>query len=88
MKKIKPLGDNILVKIIKTEDVTKSGIVLPDTASKEDPQEGEVVAVGDSDKINEKIKKGVKVIFSKYSNTEIEEGYLILKAEDILAIIE
>lgn len=88
MKKIQPLGENILIKVTKAEEVTESGIVLPDTVSKEDPQEGEVMAVGDSKKINEKIKKGAKVVFAKYSNTEVEEGYLILKAEDVLAIVE
>ena len=88
MKKIQPLGENILVKTVKIEDATESGIILPSTASKEDPQEGEVIAVGDSNKINEKIKKGSKIIFAKYSNTEVEEGCLILKAEDVLAIIE
>ena len=90
MKKVLPLGENVLVKVLKTEKTTESGLVLPDTASEEKPQEGEVMAVGDSKKINEGIKKGVKIIFAKYSGTEIEidkEEYLILKAEDILARI-
>jgi chaperonin GroES len=91
MKNVLPLGENVLVKLVKGEKTTESGIVLPDTASEEKPQEGEVMAVGDSKKISDKIKKGVKIIFAKYSGTEIEiekEEYLILKAEDILAVIE
>ncbi len=92
MKNIKPLGRNILVKPIAVEETTESGIVIPDTASKETPQEGEVVAVGDSKKINENIKTGVKVLFKKYGGDEIEidkEEYKILDAkEDVLGIIE
>jgi len=91
MKKIKPIGENILVKIKKEEKKTSSGIVLPETVSGEKPQEGEVIEVGNSEKIDEKIKKGVKVIFAKYSGSELEidkEEYLLLKAEDILAVIE
>ncbi len=91
MKKVTPLGENVLIKVISTEKTTESGIVLPETASEDKPQEGEVVAVGDSEKINKEIKKGSKVIFAKYSGTEIEiekEEYLILKAEDILAVVE
>lgn len=90
MKKIQPLGKNILVEIVVQEKVTDSGIVLPDTASEEKPQEGKVVAVGDSEKINENIKKDSLVIFAKYSGTEIEidkKEYLILKSEDILAVV-
>lgn len=91
MKKVLPLGENVLVKVLKAEKMTEGGIVLPETASEEKPQEGEVMAVGDGKKINEKIKKGVKILFAKYSGTEIEvskEEYLILKSEDILAVIE
>lgn len=91
MKKetIKPLGENVLVKIIKEDLKTKSGIVLPENVAQEKPQEGKVVAVGDDKKI--KVKKGKKVIFAKYSGTEIkinEEEHLILKSEDILAVLE
>lgn len=91
MKKeiIKPLGENVLIKIIKEDARTKSGIVLPETASEEKPQEGKVVAIGKDKKI--KVKKGQKVIFAKYSGSEIKidgEDYLILKNEDILAIVE
>ena len=91
MKKIQPLGKNVLVEVVTQEKMTESGIVLPDTVSEEKPQEGKVVAVGDSDKVNKNIKKGSFVIFAKYSGTEIEvdnKEYLILKAEDILAVVE
>ena len=91
MKKetIKPLGENVLVKIIKEDIKTKSGIVLPDTATQEKPQEGKVIAAGSDKKV--KVKKGQKVIFAKYSGTELKiagEEYLILKSEDILAVVE
>ena len=88
-KSVKPLGENVLVKIIKEDTKTKSGIVLPETATQEKPQEGRVVALGEDKKI--KVKKGQKVIFAKYSGTELKisgEEYLILKNEDILAIVE
>jgi chaperonin GroES len=92
MKKIKPLGKNVLIKTMDAEEVTASGIVIPDTASKEKPQEGEVVAVGSSSKIDDSIKEGVRVLFKKYGGDEIEadgEEYKILDAtEDILGIIE
>ncbi|MBD3244511.1 MAG: co-chaperone GroES [Candidatus Moranbacteria bacterium] len=94
--KIKPLGDNILVELKQEDKVTESGIVLPDTASEDKPQEGIVVAVGpgkfdDGVKIKPEVKKGDKIIFAKYSGTEINIGkkeHLILKNEDILAVIE
>ena len=91
MKKetVKPLGENVLVKPLKADVKTKSGIVLPDSASEDRPQEGKVIACGDDKKI--KVKKGQKVIFAKYSGTEIKmdnEEYLIMKSEDILAVVE
>lgn len=85
--KVKPLGDNVLVKVKKQEKKTKSGLVLPETADNERPQKGEVVAIGD-DKEKIKVEEGNLVIFARYSGTEIkvdEEEYLILKSEDILA---
>lgn len=94
---IKPLGDRVVVKAIANEEVTKGGIVLPDTA-KEKPQQGEVVAVGNGalsengTRLPMEVKVGDKVIYSKYSGTEIKqdgEDYLILNGDrDILAIIE
>lgn len=91
MKKetIMPLGENVLVKIVKEDLKTESGIVLPENVAQEKPQEGKVIAIGDDKKIN--VKKGQKVIFAKYSGTEIkinETEHLILKSEDILAVIE
>lgn len=93
--KIKPLEDRVIVKPSEGEDVTKSGIVLPDTA-KEKPQEGEVIAAGDGKyedgkKVPMEVKVGDKVIYSKYGGTEIKiegEEHLILSQHDILAILE
>ena len=86
--KIKPLGKRILIKQTQQEEVTKSGIVLPGTASKEKPIIGEVLAVG---RKIEEVKVGDKVIFEKYSGTEIKDGdetYLILEKDNVLAIVE
>jgi chaperonin GroES len=88
-ERMRPLGENVLIKLIKTNQKTKSGIFLPETASADRPQEGQVVAIGMSEKIQ--VKKGQTVIFAKFSGTEIKIGsddYLILKAEDILAVVE
>ncbi|MCD6472736.1 co-chaperone GroES [Candidatus Aerophobetes bacterium] len=85
---IKPLGERVVVKPEKEEEKTKGGIYLPDTASKEKPQKGEVIAVGPDFK---GVKKGDKVIFAKYGGTEIkmdEEDYLILSTDDVLAVIK
>lgn len=90
MKKVLPLGENVLVEVLTKEKVTETGIVLPDTVNTEKPQEGKVIAVGESEKISKKIQKNSTVIFAKYSGAEIkieEKEYLILKAEDILAVI-
>jgi len=87
-KNILPLGENVLVKIGKNESKTKSGIVLPENSTQERPQEGTVMAVGDDKKI--RVKKGQKILFAKYSGTEIkigQEEYLIIKNDDILAVI-
>ncbi|MFA6076017.1 MAG: co-chaperone GroES [Negativicutes bacterium] len=93
---IRPLGDRVLVKAMAREDITKSGIVLPDTA-KEKPSEAEVVAVGtgktleNGTKVALDVKAGDKVIFSKYGGTEVKfDGvdYLILSERDILAVVE
>ena len=94
---IKPLSDHILIEPIKEEEKTKSGIFLPDTAQKEKPEQGLVVAVGDGKKTDDgkiipvSVRAGQKVLFTKYGPTEIKvEGkeYLIAREEDILAIIE
>lgn len=86
---MKPLGENVLVKIMKADQKTKSGIVLPETATAERPQEGKVISTGESEKI--RVKKGQMVVFAKYSGTELKIGndeFLIIKAEDILAVLE
>lgn len=91
--KLKPLGDRVLVKPMIEEEVTKGGLILPDTA-REKPQRGEVIAVGpgwvdkDGNRFGMEVKKGDKVIFSRYTGTEIklnDEEYLILRENDILA---
>ena len=85
---IKPLGKRVLIKQVEQEAVTKSGIVLPGTASKEKPITGEVLAVG---KEVEDVKAGDKVIFEKYSGTEVKDGddsFLILDIDNVLAITE
>ena len=85
---IKPLGKRILIKQTQQEEVTKSGIVLPGTASKEKPIIGEVLAVG---RKIEEVKVGDKVIFEKYSGTEVKDGeetYLILEKDNVLAIVQ
>ncbi|HMN19569.1 MAG TPA: co-chaperone GroES [Candidatus Moranbacteria bacterium] len=86
---VRPLGDNVLVEPAKTHKQTEHGIYLPETSSKEKPQEGKVLAIGESKDI--KVKKGEAVIFRKYSGTEIKvDGteYLLVKNEDILAVVE
>jgi chaperonin GroES len=88
-KTLRPLGENVLVKLIKANQKTNSGIFLPEGASAERPQEGRVLAIGASEKI--RVKKGQTVIFAKYSGTEIKvdaDECLIIKAEDILAVAE
>ena len=94
--KIQPLADRIMVKVLKAKEVTKGGIVLPDSAQ-EKPQEAEVIAVGkgkvtiEGKVVPPEVKAGDKILFGKYSGTEIKvEGkeYLILKEEDILAIVK
>ncbi len=94
---IKPLSDHILIEPIKEEEKTKTGILLPDTAEKEKPEQGRVIADGRGKKdktgkfIPPEVKPGDKVLFTKYGPSEIkieEKEYLIAKEEDILAIIE
>jgi len=86
---LKPLGDRIIVKPVTEEEVTKAGIVLPDTVEKEKKEEGEVVGVGDGEKIKKLgLKVGDKVIFGKYAGDEVELEdieYKVLKEEDVLA---
>ena len=93
--RLKPLGDRVVIKQLAAEETTKSGIVLPGTA-KEKPQEAEVVAVGpggvvDGKEIKMEVKVGDKIIYSKYAGTEVkisDDEYIIVKQNDILAIVE
>ena len=94
--KIRPLQDRIIVKRVDEEETTKGGIIIPDTA-KEKPQEGKVIAVGKG-KVNEDgklqpldVKKGDKVLFSKYAGTEINiknVEHLIIREDDVLGVVE
>lgn len=93
---IQPLGDRVLIRPLEALEKTKGGIVLPDSA-KEKPQEGKVIAVGkgricDDGKISPlEVKAGDKVLYGKYSGTEVTvdaEEYLIVKEDDILAIVK
>lgn len=93
--KLVPLGDRVVIKALVAEETTKSGIVLPGQA-KEKPQQAEVVAVGpggtvDGKEVIMQVKEGDKIIYSKYSGTEVkldDEEYIIVKQSDILAVIE
>jgi chaperonin GroES len=93
--KIRPLHDRVIVKRIEGEEKTKGGLIIPDTA-KEKPQEGRVVAVGPGKQDDGKViplgvKAGDKILFGKYSGTEIKldgEEHLIMKEDDILGVIE
>ena len=94
--KVRPLQDRVIVKRVEEEEVTKGGIIIPDTA-KEKPIEGKVVAVGkgklteDGKKLPLEVKKGDRVLFGKYAGTEIQidgEENLIMREDDIVAVIE
>jgi len=94
--KVRPLQDRLLVKRLEEEEKTKGGIIIPDTA-KEKPQEGKVIAVGGG-KVNEDgktvpmdVKKGDRILFSKYAGTEVNldgEEHLIIREDDVLGILE
>jgi len=95
--RIKPLSDHILIEPTKEEEKTKTGILLPETAEKEKPEQGKVIAVGPGRRTEKgeiipvSVKPGQKVLFTKYGPNEIkvdDKEYLIAKEEDILAIIE
>ncbi|MFA5479246.1 MAG: co-chaperone GroES [Candidatus Muiribacteriota bacterium] len=97
MSNLKPIGNRVVIEVKKPEEKTAGGIVLPDTASKDRPQEGNVIAVGpgktadNGSVVAMQVKKGDKVLFSKYSGTEVKldsKEYLILSENDILAIID
>lgn len=95
--KLKPLNDKVIIKPIQEDEVTKAGIVLPETAEKERPEKGEVIAVGPGKLLENgsrapmSVKVGDKVIFKKYSPDEIKidkEEYLVIDESDIIGIIE
>lgn len=96
--KLRPLGDRVVVQPMAREEMTSSGIVLPDTANKEKPQEGEIIAAGPG-RLNEDgdgrepmdVKVGDKVLYAKYAGTEFkidDEELLIISQKDILAVVE
>ena len=94
---LKPLADHIIVEAIVKEEKTSSGIFLPDTAAKEKPQTGKVIAVGkgkvldNGTRVEPEVKVGEVVVFAKYSGTEVkvdEKEYLILSERDILAVLD
>lgn len=93
--KLTPLGDRVVLKQLEAETTTKSGIVLT-TATQEKPQEAEVVAVGpggmvDGKEVKMQVKAGDKIIYSKYAGTEVkleDEEFIIVKQNDILAVVE
>jgi len=95
--KLRPLSNNVIVKPLKGEEVTKSGIVLPDTLDKEKPERGEIIAIGEGRVLDNgqlspvKVKVGDQVMFKKYAPDEIKidgEEYLVLSDGDIIAVIE
>jgi len=86
--KIQPLHDRVLIKPMEAEESSKNGIIIPDTA-KEKPQEGKIIALGTADDFV--VKKGDKVIYAKYSGTEIkldDKDHLLIREEDILGIVK
>ncbi len=94
---IRPLGDKIIVKPIEKENITKSGIIIPDTADKERPEQGEVVAIGpgkildNGQRAEMSVQVGNKVLFKKYSPDEFkldDEELLVLSESDVIGIIE
>ena len=93
---LQPLGDRIVVKALEPEEKTKSGLVLPDTAQ-EKPQEAKVIAVGTGRTLDDgtvrklEVKAGDKILYGKYSGSEVrlhDEDYLILREDEVLAVIE
>ncbi|MBD3281788.1 co-chaperone GroES [Candidatus Uhrbacteria bacterium] len=94
---LKPLNDRLIVKALPKEEVTKSGIIIPDTVDKERPEQGEVIAVGpgklkdDGTRASMSVQAGEKVMFKKYAPDEVkidDEEYLVLSEYDILAVVE
>lgn len=95
--KLRPLGDRVIVKPVAADEVTKSGIILPDTVDKEKPEQGEIIAVGPGRRLENgsvqpvAVTVGQKVVFKKYSPDEFKiDGveHLILREEDLMAVVE
>ncbi len=87
--KVMPLGENVLIKLVAPETKTASGLYIPESATNEKSSQGEVIAIGESEKIT--VKKGQTVMFKKYGGEEIKvdnEDYVMVKIEDIIAIVE
>lgn len=89
---LKPLGDRVIVKPLPKEETTKAGIILPDTVNKESRMEGQIVAIGQGEKLAKlNLSTGQKVVFSEYGGSEIKvdnEDYKILNHDDLLAVVE
>ncbi|MBP9802655.1 co-chaperone GroES [Patescibacteria group bacterium] len=89
---LKPLGDRVIVKALAKEEMTKSGIILPDSVNKENRMEGEIISLGQGEKLKAlNLNVGQKVVFSEYGGTEIKvdgQEYKILNHDDLLAVAE
>jgi chaperonin GroES len=97
MAKLRPLGDRLIVKALTKDEVTKSGIILPDTSDKERPEQGEVMSVGPGRLLENgsvapmHVKVGDRVVFKKYAPDEVkidEEEFLVISESDVMAVIE
>jgi chaperonin GroES len=97
MPKLRPLGDRVIVKPAAKEEMTKTGIILPDTIDKERPEQGEIIAVGPGKLLDNgtraavSVKVGDKVVFKKYSPDEVkidDVEYLVISESDVMAVIE
>lgn len=94
---LRPLGDRVIVKPVAKEEMTKAGIILPDTVDKERPEQGEIIAIGpgrlldNGNRAPMALKVGDKVVFKKYSPDEVKLGdaeYLVISESDVMAVIE
>lgn len=94
---LRPLGDRVVVKAVAKEEMTKAGIILPETVDKERPEQGEVIAVGPGRLLDNgtraavSLKAGDKIVFKKYSPDEVKVGdeeYLVIAESDVMAVIE
>jgi len=95
--KLRPVGDHIIVREVSREEASPSGIILPETLSKERPEKGEVIAVGpgkllkDGSRSSMEVSVGDVVVFKKYAPDEVKDGnttYLVIRADDVMAIVE